>query len=179
VSKPTTADVTQNSLVRPYHSGDAEAFRKIHADSKLAYDFPNLDSPLFIVKTVVERAGRSTTLLAGRIECESYLMTSGNAAERLQDIEAAQKQFLHELWLQGIDNTYCMVPRSVDRHFGKHMQRLGWQRGRSDWHPWNRLTVSLPTPALTAHTTTLQPLLKVNHAVSSESSKSDIQFSNR
>lgn len=177
--QPTATGSTQNSFVRSYRSGDAEAFRKIHADSKIAYDFPNLDSPLFIVKMVVERSGRPATLLAGRIECESYLMTSGNAAERLQDIEAAQKHFLHELWLQGIDNTYCMVPRAVDRHFGKHMQRLGWQRGRSDWHPWNRLTLTSPIPALTAHTPTLQPLLKVNHAVSPESSKSDIQLSNR
>lgn len=128
-------------LVREYRSSDLDALRRIHADSKLDYLFPNLDSPLFINKTVIERNGQPTTLLAGKIDIETYLMTSGTAAERLEDIEAAQPAFLHELWLQGIDSTYCMVPRAIDRHFGKHMERLGWQRGRSAWFPWSRITI--------------------------------------
>lgn len=123
-------------LVRPYHSGDLEAFRRIHADSKLDYRFPNLDSPLFIVKTVIERAGQPTTLLAGKIDVEAYLMTSGSAVERLDDIEAAQPQFLNDLWMKGIDTVYCGVPASVNRHFGKHMARLGWDTGRLGWVNW-------------------------------------------
>jgi hypothetical protein len=84
-------------------------------------------------KTVVERDGKPTTLLAGKIDVETYLMTSGTAKERLEDIEAVQPVFLHELWLQGIDSVYCGVPKAVDRHFRKHMERLGWERGRSEW----------------------------------------------
>lgn len=126
--------------IRPYSQADEDMFRKIHADSKINYIFPHLDSPLFIAKVVVERAGKPTTLLAGRIECEAYLMTSGTAAERLEDIEAAQGQFLHDLWAQGIDDCYCAVPNSVDRHFAKHMQRLGWERGREGWKNWFRNT---------------------------------------
>jgi hypothetical protein len=60
-------------------------------------------------------------------------MTSGTAKERLEDIEAVQPIFLNELWLQGIDSAYCGVPKAVDRHFRKHMERLGWERGRSEW----------------------------------------------
>src|SRR6185437_10416587 len=97
------------------------------------YKFPDLSSPLFLEKTVIEREGRPTTLLAGKIDIETYLMTSGSAVERLEDIEAAQKQFLSDLWLKGIDSVYCGVPKSVDRHFRKHMERLGWERGRPEW----------------------------------------------
>lgn len=120
-------------IVRPYTESDLEAFRKIHADSGLDYRFPDLRSPLFIEKTVIERDGKPTTLLAGKIDVETYLMTSGTAAQRLEDIEAAQSYFLKELWLKGIDSAYCGVPKSIDRHFRKHMERLGWERGRSEW----------------------------------------------
>lgn len=125
-------------LVRPYRPEDLDAVRKIHAESKIDYRFPDLSSPLFIVKTVVERAGKPTTLLAGKIDVETYLMTSGTAQERLEDIEAAQERFLADLWAEGIDTAYCGVPRAVNRHFGKHMERLGWERGRPGWINWFR-----------------------------------------
>lgn len=124
--------------VRAYTEADLETFRRVHADSKLDYRFPDLDSPLFIVKTVVERAGKPTTLLAGHLTVETYLMTSGNAQERLEDIEAAQPAWLAELWSKGIDDAYCGVPKSVDRHFRKHMLNLGWETGRPDWHNYFR-----------------------------------------
>lgn len=120
-------------IVRPFTEADLEAFRRIHAESKLDYKFPDLSSPLFLNKTVVERDGKPTTMLAGKIDIETYLMTSGMAKERLEDIEVVQPVFLHELWLQGIDSVYCGVPKVVDRHFRKHMERLGWERGRSEW----------------------------------------------
>ena len=120
-------------IVRPFTEADLEAFRKIHADSELDYRFPDLGSPLFLNKTVVERDGKPTTLLAGRLTVETYLMTSGTAKERLEDIEAVQPVWLAELWKNGIDDAYCGVPKSVDRHFRKHMERLGWERGRPEW----------------------------------------------
>ena len=120
-------------IVRPYTKEDLDAFRRIHADSKLDYRFPDLNSPLFITKTVVERDGMPTTLLAGRLTVETYLVTSGSAKERLEDIEAVQRLWLAELWSKGIDDAYCGVPKSVDRHFRKHMERLGWERGRPGW----------------------------------------------
>jgi hypothetical protein len=119
---------------------DLEAFRRIHAESGLDYQFPDLGSPLFLNKTVVERAGKPTTLLAGKIDIEAYLMTSGSAKGRLEDIEAVQPVFLHELWLKGIDSVYCGVPKVVDRHFRKHMERLGWERGRPEWINYFRNT---------------------------------------
>lgn len=129
-----------DQLVRPYTESDLDTFKRIHADSGLDYQFPALESPLFVVKTVIERAGKPTTLLAARIEAEAYLITSGTAAERLEDIEAAQPQFLADLWALGIDNAYCAVPRAVDRHFRKHMERLGWERGRDGWTNFFRNT---------------------------------------
>ena len=120
-------------IVRPFRDADSETFRRIHAASGLDYRFPDLSNPLFLEKTVIERDGKPTTLLAGKIDIETYLITSGTAKERLEDIEVVQPVFLRELWLRGIDSVYCGVPKSVDRHFRKHMERLGWERGRPEW----------------------------------------------
>lgn len=129
-------------IVRPYQPSDEAHFRAVHEAQGTDYQFPALDSPLFIVKTVVERAGRPTTLLAGRLEVEAYLMTSGAPREKLEDIEAAQAEFLAELWAEGIDSAYAMVPDNVNRYFAKRMERLGWAKGREGWNPWTRDTLA-------------------------------------
>lgn len=120
-------------IVRPYTESDLEIFKRIHAASGLDYRFPDLSSPLFITKTVIEHDGKPTTMLAGKIDVETYLMTSGTAAERQRDFELVHPAFLNELWLRGIDSVYCGVPKIVDRHFRKHMERYGWERGRPEF----------------------------------------------
>lgn len=127
--------------VRPYAESDLDTFKRIHADSGLDYKFPDLSSPLFVAKLVVERNGEPTSLVMGKIHAETYLVTSGNAAERLKDIEELQPQYISDLWALGIDNVFCGVPRSIDRHFAKHMERLGWERGRPEFLNWFRDTI--------------------------------------
>lgn len=128
-------------IVRPYTEADLETFKRIHADSGLNYRFPDLNSPLFIVKTVVERAGKPTMLAAARIEAEAYLITTGTPQDKWEDIQAAQKVFLAELWKQGLDNVYACVPDEIGKHFGKRMSSLGWTKGREGWTNWFRDTV--------------------------------------
>lgn len=127
-------------IVREYTPTDLETFKRIHAESGLDYKFPDLSSPLFIVKTVVERAGVPTMLAAGRIECETFLMTSGEPIDRWEDMQAAQPEYLSQLWSQGIDSTFCVVPDEVNAVFAKRMRMLGWEPARN-WHPWTRATL--------------------------------------
>jgi hypothetical protein len=127
-------------MVRLYQPQDLDAIRKIHKSSGLDYQMPNLDSPLFLSKIVVEREGQPTTLLAGRIEVEAYLVTSGKPRERWEDIQLAQGAFLEDLWAKGIDNAMCSVPPEVDRHFAKRMTSLGWEPQRVGWRNWYRAT---------------------------------------
>lgn len=126
--------------VREYSDADLEHFKRIHAESGLDYAFPELSSPLFIVKTVVERAGVPVMLAAGRIEAETYLVTSGAPLDRWQDMQAAQPYYLSALWSQGIDSTYAVVPNGVNAVFAKRMRMLGWEPAR-DWCPWTRVTI--------------------------------------
>jgi hypothetical protein len=138
-----TKEIVMGSLIRPYRPSDLDAFVRIHAEQKMPYRFPNLGSPLFVNKTVVERDSKPTTLVAAKVDAEVYLLTSGTAAERLEDIEALDPVFFDALWRQGIDSVFCCVPRAVDRHFGKHMQRMGWERSNPNWINYFRSTASM------------------------------------
>lgn len=126
-------------LVREYTNADLMHFERIHEASELDYKFPDLSSPLFICKTVIERAGKPTTLIAGRLEVETYLMSSGGPADKWEDIRLAQPAYMQTLWEKGIDSSYCVVPPEVDKHFAKRMRSLGWQPARN-WFPWTRET---------------------------------------
>jgi hypothetical protein len=126
-------------LVRKYRSSDLMHFQRVHEASGLDYQLPNLESPLFVAKYVVERNGLPTTLVAGRIEAETYLLPSGSPQEKWEDLKLLQPEYLSELWSLGIDSTYAVVPPEVERHFGKRMRILGWDSARS-WTPWTRNT---------------------------------------
>lgn len=127
-------------IVRPYTEEDFEAVRRIHEASGLDYRLPDLSSPLFLSKMVAVRNGEVTTMLAGRIDVETYLITSGKPAEKLQDIEQLQQIFLSDLWSKGVDTAYCSVPPEVNKHFAKRMRRLGWEEQRGGWKNWYRET---------------------------------------
>lgn len=127
-------------IVRPYTDADFQAFQRVHAESGLDYKMPDLSSPLFVVKMVVERAGKPTTLIAGKLEVESYLMVSGTPESKWQDIRELQKPYLDALWEKGLDSTFCVVHPEVDKRFAKRMSSLGWQQNRN-WLPWERSTV--------------------------------------
>ncbi len=45
--------------IREYTSGDFDALRRMHAAQGFGYPFPDLDSPLFVSKLVLEEDGRS------------------------------------------------------------------------------------------------------------------------
>lgn len=128
--------------IRPYLPSDLEAIARIHRESGLDYQLPTLDSPLFLSKLLVERETGVTTMLAGRIDVETYLISSGTPAEKWEDIRTLQSAFLADLWRQGIDTAYCSVPAEVDRHFAKRMRSLGWESQRKGWRNWYRMTAS-------------------------------------
>ncbi len=125
--------------VRPYTDADLDTFKRIHAESGLDYKFPNLSSPLFIVKTVVERAGKPVLLAAGKLQVETYLMVEGGPEAKWEAIQTAQPHYLNAVWKRGLDSTFCVVPPEVDAYFAKRMIALGWTPARS-WFPWTRET---------------------------------------
>jgi hypothetical protein len=132
--------IMSEPLVREYRDSDLDAIKRIHGESGLDYQLPDINSPLFIAKVVIEREGRPSLMVAGRIDVETYLISSGKPDQKWEDIQLAQPEYLAALWKQGIDSTFCVVPPEVNRHFGKRMRRLGWEPARN-WYPWTRNTV--------------------------------------
>jgi hypothetical protein len=132
-------------IVRNYRPTDFEAVKKIHEEGGIDYKTPDFNSPLFIVKKVVEFDGKVVCALLWRIEAETYLMLDkgewGDPAQKLEAIRLAQIDGLDDLWMQGIDNAVAFIPEHINKHFAKRLEQLGWKRGREGWIGWSRPTL--------------------------------------
>ena len=60
--------------VRAYTDADLDALRAMHAAQGFAYAFPDLADPLFLVRQVVEDAGRPRMAALLRLTAEAYLL---------------------------------------------------------------------------------------------------------
>lgn len=131
------------SQVRDYVPADYEAVRALHESSGIDYTLPDLDSPLFVVTKVVERAGRIVACAGARIEAELYLWMShdvGTPEERWEDLRKLNVEMLDAAWFIGLNNFVCWVPEGIEKSFAKRLTDLGFSRDRSGWHSWSRET---------------------------------------
>lgn len=130
--------------IRDYEPKDLEDLKRIHSLKSIDYKFPDIESPLFLVKKVLEVEGKVVMALAAYIQVETYLlMDSGNWAkpeEKLEALQSLQAEFLNDLYLKGVDCAVAYVPQEIEKHFGKRMTALGWSRNRDGWRTWGRST---------------------------------------
>lgn len=131
------------TLIRDYEPRDFARIKEIHEASGLDYQLPDLSSPLFIVRKVIELDGKIIAAGFLRIETEAYLLLAKNgtdAQEKFSAIQAVQSSALEEAWLKGLDNCVCWVPKEVNSHFAKRLTQLGWTQDREGWVSWSRPT---------------------------------------
>lgn len=127
-------------MVRDYRPEDFEAVAALHAEMGLDYKMPDLGSPLFLVRKVVEVDGKVTAACVLRIEAETYLWCGGAPEEKMAAMREMQPEILNAAWLKGIDNLVCWIPEAVEAKFEKRLGELGWKRDRVGWHSWSRKT---------------------------------------
>ncbi len=60
--------------VRAYTDADLDDLRAMHAAQHFAYAFPDLADPLFLVRLVLEDAGRPRMAALLRLTAEAYLL---------------------------------------------------------------------------------------------------------
>ena len=132
------------AIIRDYHSDDFEEVKALHEQGDLDYLMPDIDSPLFIVRKVMEVGGKIVCAILWRMEVETYLLLDKNSIlspeEKLEAIRTLQVEGLNDLWLKGVDNCVAWVPKDVEKSFGKRMTELGWSPDRDGWRSWSRNT---------------------------------------
>ncbi len=118
--------------LRAYQPGDLEACKALHAQQGFAYPFPNLDSPLFMIKLVGEADGRVVQAAFAHLTAEIYF---------LQDPKwrTPQERLLAFLCMQevgkslaykpgGLEDLHAFVPPQIEKPFGKRLSAHGWQK---------------------------------------------------
>ena len=138
-------------MIRPYSNSDFDALRRMHAAQGFGYPLPDLDSPLFLSKLVLEEdddpgrevahrnsppscAPRVTMAILQRLTAETYLLhdpSAGTPRQRWQNFLALHEAARREAAARGLDDVQAFLPPRIARAFGRRLTRLGWARD-----PW-------------------------------------------
>lgn len=135
--------MTNNIVIRDFVIDDLEQVQGLHEKMGIDYKFPDVGSPLFIVKKVAEKDGKIIAASTLRVEAETYLWLdkSENPVELFEVEVALQKAVFDEaFWEKGINNVVAWIPRHVEDKFAKRLKKLGWSRDREGW-----ISYSCPT----------------------------------
>lgn len=129
-------------MVRDATPEDFPEIEKIHAAMGLDYKLPELESPLFIVRKLIERDGKVIGACLLRLTAETFLLLSPELGpeEKMHAMEAMQPEVVSEAWKQGLEEIEARIPHETEEIFKKRLIQLGWTRNRDGWHPWTRET---------------------------------------
>lgn len=95
------------------------------------YEFPDLNHPLFVVKTVAENGtGRPEMAAALRLTAETFFFINrGNPPEHAAKMFVELHQFTrHAAKYVGLNDVQALIPPEIEKKFGHQLLRLGWQK---------------------------------------------------
>lgn len=131
------------AFVRDYKPADFAAVKAIHEATQIDYSMPDLASPLFLVKKVLEVEGVVRAVLGMRIESECYLWLDqsdwADPEMKLVAIGILDREGMQEAWLKGVDDAVLYLPPGMER-FGKRLEALGFTKPRDGWTAYSKKT---------------------------------------
>jgi hypothetical protein len=140
--------VTGSVLIREYTHTDLDALVSIHSRRELPYSIPDLESPLFLSKIVIEKDSRIVAASLLRLTAEAYVFLEperGDARQRMYWLRLIHEAARGDAARKGLDDVHCWVPPGLGKSFGKRIVALGWQRER--WDCYSR-SLAAATPGL-------------------------------
>lgn len=133
---------TSIGTVRDYVPGDFAAVKAIHDQTEIDYQFPDLNSPLFVVTKIYEVGGVIRAAGGLYVQLETYLWIDhsdwASPEEKLDVIEALQIAGFMEEKLAGIECAVLWLPPGM-QSFGNLLEnKLGWHQDREGWVTYSR-----------------------------------------
>ena len=125
-------------MVRPYKDADLSAIKNWHEQSGIDYSFPDLSSPLFHLIGVAESEDAPVAAATVKLIGEAYLWLNPAAStfaktRALLQLHSALKR---DAELEGFDQVMAWVTPEIDKNFGPHLQKLGWEK--SVWQSYGK-----------------------------------------
>ena len=148
--------------IREYTPSDLDALRRMHATQGFGYPLPDLESPLFLSKLVLEDDGEDndsgreeadrnsprvdgshvTMAILQRLTAETYLLHdpgAGTPRRRWQSFLALHEAARSAAIARGLDDVQAFLPPAIARAFGRRLARLGWTQD-----PWPCFSRRIP-----------------------------------
>lgn len=148
--------------IREYTPADFNALRRMHDAQGFGYPLPNLDSPMFVSKLVLEdddygstSAEKDASVEGGatsrpkivmailqRLTAETYLLHdpgAGTPRQRWQHFLALHDAARRDAAARGLDDVQAFLPPRIARAFGRRLSQLGWTRD-----PWPCFSRQVP-----------------------------------
>jgi hypothetical protein len=148
---------TPSVRIREYTPDDLDALRRMHAAQGFGYPLPDLSSPMFVSKLVLEEDGEDadegreeaarnspsvTMAILLRLTAETYLLhdpRAGTPRQRWQRFVALHEAARRDAAARGLDDVQAFLPPRIARAFGRRLARLGWSHD-----PWPCFSRRIP-----------------------------------
>ena len=118
-------------MIRPYTEVDFKQIHRLHLDSGLNYDLPNLSDPRFVVRQVVADEEGIHMGAFIRQTHEAYLFCQRDwmtPKYRYEMIKTVQESVRAEAKQKGVKEVFIWCPSSIEKSFGSRLVELGWER---------------------------------------------------
>ena len=130
-------------VVRNLRPDDVPIIKSIHEATRLDYQFPDIQSPLFLITKVLEVDGVVRQAGGAYLQCELYLWADPSEwalpDEKLDGIRQLERAVISDLYLNGIDCAVLWLPPGMER-FGERLEDLGFTKDRDGWRTYSKNT---------------------------------------
>src|SRR5437868_1063416 len=132
--------MSDGAEIRDLEPSDVAEVQRIHEASQIDYAFPNILSPLFLVKKVLSVDGHVRLCVAGYLTSECYLFIDkedwADPEQKWLAIQEVANAAIAEAKEKGLEETVVWLPPGMDQ-FGKRLENLGFSKDRNSWKSYS------------------------------------------
>jgi len=135
--------MSDGATIRDLEPSDVVEVRQIHENSGLDYSFPDLHSPLFLVKKVLILDGQVRAAVGGKIQLEAYLWLDrrddwADPEQKLVAIKEVERVAIEEARSKGVDEVVLYLPPEMERFGRRLVEDLGFTADRKNWTSYSK-----------------------------------------
>ncbi len=134
--------MADGAVIRDLQPSDVAEVQRIHEASEFDYSFPNLLSPLFLVKKVLSVDGTVRMCAGGYITCESYLFIDkgdwADPEQKLSALKEMERVATQEAREKGIEEVVLWLPPGMERFGERLVEDLGFSPDRNSWKSYSK-----------------------------------------
>ncbi len=135
--------MSDGAVIRDLEPSDLQEIERIHENSGIDYQLPDLQSPLFLVKKILAVDGRARVCVAGRIQLEAYLYIDhsdswADPEQKLVAIKEVERVAIEEARAKGVDEVVLWLPPEMERFGRRLVEDLGFNVDRKGWQSYSK-----------------------------------------